>query len=475
MRNLFLVDINPGGQVLLTILAVLLTVGVIVFLFFSTRKERIRYRNTEGKKRIYLTREETINNLTETINVSTTKTKFYLFGILIDDTDGIIKSYGQENFRKTIELIMNSLAVQLPVGTRVYRYSDDKLFVFMRDTGAGFKVEKQVRFIMDIVRRKQLVENDVQVEIDVNIGVVLYPEMGKTYDDIVKSLDIAIVTAKRQGRNKYVVFLQDLSSTSNPQEYDFYNEIKNAMANKEFVLFYQPIVSLEDKEVIGAECLIRWEHEKQGLLTPDKFLPVMERTGDINWVGYWSFEQMVKQLSEWRSKYEQRFWLSMNLSVRQIANGELVSEFKRILKKYKADAKDFGIEIYDISMYNNSEAFKATVDELAAMGFRITIDKYGRDFNGLVQLEQMPIKQIKLDNVFLNRAKSSPLTESVVSAISDYCKRKDITLIADGVETEEDLEFSEEKGMSYAQGYYFSRPKEKSEFIGEVLLTPWKS
>ncbi|MEG1710926.1 MAG: GGDEF domain-containing phosphodiesterase [Clostridia bacterium] len=474
MKNLFLVEIDSGGAILLLLLLIILTVGAGVFLFFSIKREIIRYHDATSKKRIFAKKEEMDESINSSINVANTRTKFYLFRVDINGYDSIVKSYGDEQCKILIHTAMSILDGQLPIGVRICRYADDQIFIVMRES-LSFNVEKYSAIMVELMTRPIKLDNGLSVEMDVNVGVVAFPEGGKTLDELLQSLDVATVTAKRMGVNKSAIYSHTLSEKAQTKEYEFYNEVKAAMARKEFTLHYQPIINIDTEEVCGAECLIRWEHATKGLILPSKFLPIMERTGDINWVGLWSFEQMVRQLVEWQNRYEQRFWLSINMSVRQIANPDLVTEFKRILKKHHAEAKDFCIEIFDIAMYEKSEAFKETIDKLIQAGFMVAIDKYGRDFNGLTQLEKLPITQIKLDNVFLEHSKESSMTESVVSAVIEYCVKKNINLIADGVETFEDLQYAKEKGIHIVQGYYYSKPKEKKEFIGEVLLTPWKA
>ena len=249
-----------------------------------------------------------------------------------------------------------------------------------------------------------------------------------------------------------------------------------AIERKEFMLYYKPIVNLSDGEVYGAEALLRWEHKERGVLLPNQFLKVLEQSGDINWVGFWAFEELVKQAEEMKFKTpDNKLLFSMNLSPKQLINPVLAEELRRIIKRHRISPQDFCLEIIEFAMYEVNDVAVNNINDLKKIGFKIAIDNYGLEFSTLSIIEKLPVDIIKLDKRFLDSSREKLMLSSVLDMVVKYADERKILLVAEGIEEEEFLSYLKDKGIGYGQGYYFSKPVDKKKIVNEVLLTPWKS
>lgn len=464
---------NSGGvYILWTVVIMLACAGLAFLLYLSVRKERVRFGESGAEKGVLnlASFEKFVNHV---ISAATKRTTFAVFQVDINDYENLIKSIGETLYGSVMREYSAVLSKLMPWGIKVAEKRKDCLLVYMR-TNADFNVDAMSKIVLKNTAKKINLSGDMTVEITVNVAAAVYPQCGASFEEIDKNLELSMVLAKRGGINSYAVYTEQIGN-SETEEYKFYQEIKDAMKDREFGLFYQPIVDSNNFEVVCAESLIRWNHKTKGVLSPAYFLHVMEKTGDINWVGFWCFEQMVRQAVIWRGNYEQKFNLNINLSERQLMNPNLSAEFRKIAAKFKANPNVFTMEITDMTLYFNSDVAKANIDRLAQDGFKICLDGYGHEFNDLTQLESLPLNQIKLDSKFWRKAEISSITENIVAMLVKFAREKGVMLVALGVENADEMGYLRSIGINYFQGYYFSPPKDAREFISDAVITPWAS
>lgn len=401
------------------------------------------------------------------------KAAFTIFQIELQDIEALQKTYGDAQFTSAVSHLIQGIKDLLNTPYKVFKYSDGTIIVYSKYNIHRDQIKDISKRLIIECQKTIVLAGALTMEMDVNIGIVSCPGGGNNLDEVKQNLLIALVSAKRKGINTYSIFDAQLGNRQT-EEYKNYLEIKNAINNKEFILFYQPMVDFNTMEVIGAEALLRWEHKTQGTLSPNSFLNIMEQSGDINWVGFWSFEQLVKQSQTWKAQYpDRKLLLSMNLSPKQLMNADLPEEMRRLIKRYKVTTSDFCMEIVEFALFEKVDTVQENLKKLSQMGFKIAIDNFGLEFSTLQAIEKFKIDIVKLDRKFLNDVLNKEITKSILQMLVKYAEEQNIMIVAEGVENEDVLKHTKSLGVNMGQGYHFARPQKPSEFIQNVILTPW--
>jgi len=305
------------------------------------------------------------------------------------------------------------------------------------------------------------------------IGVVVFPYDGINSEQLFKNSEVAVYVAKKSGKNRLHMYSEDLIE-SEQDNIDYYQEIKQSIQNDEFLLYYQTIVDIKTGKIIGLESLLRWNHPTKGILSPGKFLNVMELTGDITWFGTWGFEKTVMQYKNWRSKTRVgELFISTNLSPKQMEVEDLAEQFFKITKKYGLSPELFCLEINDYYTVVQSHAGLTNIAHFRKYGFRISVDDLGPNFEIVEDMKNINASIIKLsrENVLMimDEKDSSPQIEHVIREAGERTKM----VIAEGIENEEMIQRMYDAGIRFMQGYYFNEPKSVIEIEKMVMKSPW--
>lgn len=245
----------------------------------------------------------------------------------------------------------------------------------------------------------------------------------------------------------------------------FENEINEAFLNQEFKIYHQPIVDLVDKKIMGSEALIRWESPSKGLISPGKFVDILENSSMIVPVGYWIIEQCFVHYKEVKKKSpDLDFSISINVSGRQFLHFSFIEKLKELLATHQVEAKNFKLEITERILMEGGGVIDI-LNRCHELGFAISLDDFGTGFSSLQYLAQMPIDYIKIDRSFVMNINKDQKTHAVVSSIIFLAKKLNIQIISEGIETELEWNAMRELGSEYGQGYLFSKPVEFSKFI----------
>ncbi|MDE7084516.1 MAG: EAL domain-containing protein, partial [Clostridia bacterium] len=244
-----------------------------------------------------------------------------------------------------------------------------------------------------------------KLNINVNLGIASNNEFSADAVSMLQNIELALVTARKGGLNKFVIYSEELAETQT-EEYKHYQEIKTAIAEHQFTLFYQPIYDVNKNKPIAYESLVRWMHPTLGILTPFKFLPIMEQTGDINWIGSWAFEQLLRTQTKHYKEHpeDSELIFSLNLSPKQLMYPHLAEEFRKIYKRFKIPAKNICMEIVEFSMFDKVPEVSSNILKLTQMGFRIAVDDFGLEMSSLKTLEGLQFDWVKLDRKFIEQA-----------------------------------------------------------------------
>ncbi|MEE4164591.1 MAG: EAL domain-containing protein [Desulfocapsaceae bacterium] len=304
--------------------------------------------------------------------------------------------------------------------------------------------------------------NDLQITS--SIGVSIFPAQGKEVDDILKQADSAMYRSKTAGRNSISFFLPHMQEAAN-ERLRLNMEIRRALEKEEFVLYYQPQVDLSGR-ILSAEALIRWNHPERGLLLPGAFLEVAEETGLMHEIGQWVFRSACRQIKTWADtkKLSTSQTISINISGKEIAAPGFIDMATGTLEKTGADPHRLGIELTEGSLVPAGEDIVEKIMTLRKMGVKFSVDDFGTGYSSLSYLKRLPLNTLKIDRSFIHDIKDGSRDVVLVDTIISMAKNLGLDVIAEGVETEEELRYLSTRGCHVFQGYYFSKPVPTTAF-----------
>ncbi len=294
------------------------------------------------------------------------------------------------------------------------------------------------------------------------VGFSIYPEQGEEVEEIIQNSYFAMENS-REEKKEYKMYNEQLKNNI-LKRFILLGEIKNAIKNDEFELYYQPKLNLENGKINGAEALIRWNHPTKGFISPDDFIPQVEKTHLINPLTYWVLNNSIKMLKEL-----QEMGLNINLSINLVSKNfeepDFVEKLFKILDTYKVSSKNVELEITERDIMKNDLKTKQMINEIKKRGFKISIDDFGTGYSSLAYFTQFPADIIKIDRSFISNLHNDEDKKLVVDATIRMSHAFNRKVIAEGIEKKEELEILKELNCESIQGYYVSKPIPKEEFI----------
>jgi diguanylate cyclase (GGDEF)-like protein len=301
--------------------------------------------------------------------------------------------------------------------------------------------------------------NGQQVEVGTSIGIALAPENGVEPGELLKRADLALYSVKSSGRNDYRLFRNEMLEIVHTQQ-SAERELREAIAQAQFELHYQPVVDVKTRELRGVETLVRWRHPVRGLIAPDHFIPLAESTGLIVPLGEWILSQACADAANWPSPIK----VAVNISAIQFKKGNLFEVILATLVKSGLQPERLELEITETSLLENQEAHLTTIRQLKNLGLSIALDDFGTGFSSINYLTIFPFDKIKIDKSFTKGILSRADCNAVVASTLALAKGLGIITTVEGVETEEQFEYMRTAGVELAQGYLFGKPVPISEF-----------
>ena len=300
-----------------------------------------------------------------------------------------------------------------------------------------------------------------------SIGIAVYPDNGTTAQEILNSADTAMYSAKQEGKNRYKycteeMTLKSISLHQNEQD------IRQALAYEEFVLHYQPLIDLATKNIIGLEALIRWNHPQRGIISPVDFIPIAEDRGIIHDISKWIIADVLKQHKLWKKTGCRMIPVTVNLSSRDFFQQGIEKYIFDLLKKDEQFRGFLGIEVTETTIMEDRENAIATLNRLKNIGVKIALDDFGTGYSSLNYLKLLPIDTVKIDRSFIKNIINDPKDASITESIISMSHSLNLKVLAEGVETPEQLEFLRSVHCDQAQGYLFSKPLPADE-ISKLL------
>jgi diguanylate cyclase (GGDEF)-like protein/PAS domain S-box-containing protein len=290
-----------------------------------------------------------------------------------------------------------------------------------------------------------------------SIGIANYPKDGIDADALIANADAAMYRAKEMGRDNFQFYTPELN-TKVHEKLVLQEELRNAIARSEFLLLYQPQVDLRTGRVFAVEALIRWRHPSLGIVSPDKFIPMAEESGLIVTIGDWVLHEACRQNKVWQDAGMPHLTMSVNVSARQFGDKNLVRRVAHSLEKSGLEAQYLELELTESLIMQDVEAAIATMKELQTLGVRLSIDDFGTGYSSLAALKSFPVTRLKIDKSFITDLVTNENDRAVTTAVISLGQKLNLRVIAEGVETEDQMAFLRENNCDEMQGYHFSRP-----------------
>lgn len=387
----------------------------------------------------------------------------FLFAVLFIDIDEfkvVNDSLGHAAGDLLLVDFSKRLATCVRPGDTVARLGGDEFGVLLEDIGGqGNAIYIASRILTEFVKPLKIAGQEIFTSS--SIGISLSSAGCESHEQVLRDADLAMYRAKAQGRGNYAIY-EDTMHVHAVKRLQLETDLRRAVERREFVAFYQPVLATADRKVVGFEALARWQHPEQGLISPAEFLPLAEETGIIVAIDRVVLEQACEQMLRWSWMYPEsglRF-ISVNLSNRSLLQEDLIDHVAAVLRKTGLDPERLKLEITESVIMENPEMTLALLAKLRDLGVKLFIDDFGTGYSSLSYLLRMPIHGLKIDRSFVHRIDNGGENSAVVKAILSLSADLNIEAIAEGIETDRQLEQLSSLHCAYWQGYLFSRPVE---------------
>jgi diguanylate cyclase (GGDEF)-like protein len=374
----------------------------------------------------------------------------------VDHFKRINDSLGHLAGDSLLDAIAKKLCAAVRQTDTVARLGGDEFVIVMPE----FRDEKDAERCAEAILRKAATPTMLgghEVNVTVSVGLCIFPDCADGSDSLLKNADAALYEAKQGGRNAFHVFNQGMV-VATADKMEFEHDLRHALINGELSLHYQPQVSCVTGEVIGVEALLRWTHPRRGSIAPAQFIPLAEATGLIVPIGEWAIRTACHDGKELQNSLGRELAVAVNLSPRQFRQKNLAAQVEAALRESGLPPQCLEIEITEQTLMSNSPTTNETLMQLRQLGVKIAIDDFGTGFSSFSYLLQYKVDRLKIDRSFVNRSADDPNAAAIVRAIITMAHGLNLKVVAEGVETDGQLNFLLRRRCDEAQGYYFGRP-----------------
>jgi diguanylate cyclase (GGDEF)-like protein/PAS domain S-box-containing protein len=375
-------------------------------------------------------------------------------------------SLGHSLGDRLLQAVSERLGACVREGDTVARLGGDEFTLLLPGVARAVDVAKIAEKILEALRQPLVLEGR-ELFVTSSMGISLYPEDGDDPETLVKNADTAMYRAKDQGRDTYQLYTPAMNATA-LERLALENSLRKALAQNELMVYYQPVLELDSGHVHGVEALLRWRHPEMGLVSPSDFIPLAEITGLILPIGPWVLRTACAQARTWQAVGHPNLCVSVNISARQFAQGDLAAQVTRVLEETGLQPRYLDLEITESNAMQNADSTVEALRELKALGVRISIDDFGIGYSSLSYLKRLPIDTLKVDQSFVRDITTDPDDATIVTALIAMAHTLKLTVVAEGVESEEQLAFLAARRCDRMQGYLFSHPLPSHE-CGELL------
>lgn len=385
------------------------------------------------------------------------------YSVMFLDLDGfkmVNDSFGHEMGDYLLKQVGNRLISCLRPDDLIARQGGDEFIILLNEATVN-DTNKIADTILKTISYPFILGGK-EIVISTSIGIGTYPLHGKDADTLTMNAETAMYQSKENGKNNYFYYHSGLDETD-INRLSMANSLRKALENQELELYYQPKINFSLNRMVGVEALLRWKNPEFGMVSPADFIPLAEETGLIVEIGEWVLRTAVEQNKKWQDSGFSPVTVSVNLSARQFLQDDLVNKIERILYKTGLHPSYLKLEITETMAMHNLNQSITTLEQLKSLGIGLSLDDFGTGFSSLSYLKKFPINELKIDQSFIRNVVSDTPDASIVKAIISIAKSLNLTVVAEGVETEKHVEFLQQHQCDEAQGYYFSKPVPSNE------------
>jgi diguanylate cyclase (GGDEF)-like protein len=374
----------------------------------------------------------------------------------INDTLG--HEFGDRILNKIGEKIsqcMQTDALKNLARAKVARFGGDEFMVSLQDLHNRDDIEVVAKSLVNCI--SELISmDDYEVALTPSIGIAMFPDDGNSVSELKKHVDVAMYHAKSMGRSGYRFYSESLNENA-MKFLKIEGCLRNALGNNEFSLHFQPQICLKQKEIISVEALLRWTSPEIGVISPSEFIPIAEDSGLINDIGEWVMRVACQQAKKWADDGIKDFRVSVNLSSIQFKRASLLTMIKEALQDSNLPPSLLEIEITESAIMNDLDHNIVRLNQIRDMGVAISIDDFGTGYSSLSYLKKFPVQTLKIDRAFITNIDIDPDDAAIVEAIIALATTLKLSVVAEGVETREQLKVLTNFNCDVIQGFYFSK------------------
>ncbi len=367
-------------------------------------------------------------------------------------------SYGDMLLKSVAQRLLNTMRAS----DFIARTSSDEFAVVLdeisRPEDAANVAQKIIRLISEPHQLGKYIGSTTA-----SVGISFFSG-DETHDDLYNTANIALSNAKQNGRNNYQFFSEEMQKKA-IYRVRLEQDLSQAIQRKELELFYQPLINAKTKEVAALEALLRWRHHELGMISPGEFIPIAEETRQINIIGDWVLQNAIATRHQWEKENDicAELTVAINISVQQLNEKEFPDKVESLIKVYGVNPSHIECEITETALMSNPEAIIKTIEHVKSLGIQIAVDDYGTGYSSLNYIKQLPIDILKIDITFIRDIGINSKTEAIIISTISLAHDLEIKVVAEGVETEEQVNFLCEAECDFLQGYYYTRPLPKNE------------
>ncbi|WP_196593431.1 putative bifunctional diguanylate cyclase/phosphodiesterase [Pectinatus sottacetonis] len=387
-----------------------------------------------------------------------------LFSIDLDDFKTVNDTFGHSAGDKVIIAAGKTLQEFFTENASVFRVSSDEFIVILRGNSDKYAAANIAERLLGKLCQEYDIENEQQIQLSASMGLVLYPQQGDKLEDILKKADAAMYAAKTAGRNCWRFFTPELLQKT-AEDTMMINRLHRALISNELFLQYQPQMTVDGSRLIGLEALLRWDSPDYGLVSPGRFIPLAERSWLIVDIGKWVLQRVCSFARVLSDMGKADIRIAVNISPRQIKDDNFVEYVRKTIKAAEISPQQIEIEVTESVLMENLADNVPKLKGLQNDGMSLALDDFGTGFSSLTYLRTLPVNCLKIDKSFIDKIAFDNMQMRVVASIVELGHTLGMEIVAEGVETQEQLEKLRGCSCDYIQGYIFSKPIDEKEAV----------
>jgi diguanylate cyclase (GGDEF)-like protein/PAS domain S-box-containing protein len=386
----------------------------------------------------------------------------------LDHFKHINESLGHATGDLLLKEVGERLRQQLQGAMTLARLGGDEFGLLCEDCATAEQAAGLAQQLLNCLTQPFVV-NGHELFIGASVGISLFPGDADNVAQVLRNVDSALFKAKSSGREGYAFYAQELTEYAR-QRVELVSALRHALEHDELRVYYQPLICLHSRQMIGVEALVRWQHPQRGLVPPGEFIPIAEESGLIGAIDAWVLDKACRQMVAWQAAdYSLRF-VAVNVSSRMFSRGELDSRVAQVLADTGLDPAFLELEVTESAVMDNPDAALALLDRLRALGVRLAIDDFGTGYSSLARLKRLPVHKLKLDQSFIMGLPHDQDDVAITRAVIALGHSLGLKVLAEGIEQQEQAELLEQLGCDHAQGYYFGRPQPAEALLAQLPL-----